>query len=76
MAFWLDQQCLMVIIWIDVQVFCIMYGLDKMHFFVTDWIAIVVLHWLDDVHKMDLGATPIVIVLLVLMKSLWDIMMV
>ena len=66
----------MVIVWVDVQVFFIMYGLDKMHFFVTDWIAVVVLHWLDDVYKMDLGATPIVIVLLVLMKSLWDIMMV
>ena len=66
----------MVIIWVNVQVFFIMYGLDKMHFFVTDWIAVVVLHWLDDVHKMDLGATPIVIVLLVLMMSFWDVMMI
>ena len=46
-----------------------------MHLLVTDWVTIIVLHWLDDINKMNLGTTPVMIMLFMLMMSFWDIVM-
>ena len=46
-----------------------------MHLLVTDWVTIIVLHWLDDINKMNLGTTPVMIMLFMLMMSFWYIVM-
>ena len=46
-----------------------------MHLLVTDWVTIIVLHWLDDINKMNLGTTPVMIMLFMLMMGFWYIVM-
>ena len=40
-----------------------------MHLFVTDWVTVIVLHWLNDIYKMYLGTAPVMVMLLMLMMS-------
>ena len=49
-----------------------------MHLFMMDWVSIIVLQWLNYIHKMDLSYFPILwmVFLVVLVLSLRDVMMV
>lgn len=47
-----------------------------MQLFVADWVAVVVLHRLNDIHKSYLRVCPVVIVLHVLVHSLWNVVMI
>ena len=46
-----------------------------MHLFVTDWVTVIVLHWLNDIYKMYLSTTPVMVMLFMLMMSFWYIVM-
>ena len=65
----------MLCFWVDVEVSLVVHWLDKVQFFMTDWIRVVVLHWLHDVDEVNFRALP-EIVLMTLMIRFRDVMVV
>ena len=66
----------MVVFWVDIQVLFVMDRLYQVQLFVADWVAVVVLHRLNDIHKPYLRVCPVVVVLHVLVHGLRNIVMI
>ena len=66
----------MVVFRVYIQVLFVMDRLYQVQLFVADWVAIVVLHRLNDIHKPYLRVCPVVIVLHVLVHGLWNVVMI
>ena len=75
MVLGLHKQSLVLCLWVDEEVSFVAHRMDKVHLLMTDWVRVVMLHWLNDINEVDFRALPVVL-LVVLMMSLWDVMVI
>ena len=71
----MHKQGLVLCLRVNEEVPFVTHRLDKVHLLMTDWVRVVMLHWLNDINEVDFRALPVVL-LVVLMMSLWDVMVI